>query len=131
MIEAAVKLARAWGVSEAVIGRTVVAVGTSTPEMAATLVAIWRKEKDLSLANILGSCIFNILGIIGITAMLAPVHVAPQFLSFDLWLLLGVTLLVLALFFKGTLSRFSGGLLLAIFIGYTIYQYSLTGPIPL
>lgn len=130
MIEAAVKLAREWGVSDTVIGLTVVAVGTSTPEMAATLIAIWRKENDLSLANVLGSSIFNILGIIGVSAFLSPVRVDPQLLKMDLWLLAAITALVLALFYKGTLHRGGGAVLLAIFAGYTIYQYSLTGVSP-
>lgn len=91
-VKAAAEMARNWGVSEAAVGLTVVAVGTSLPELATTLVAAVRGHAALALGNVLGSNLFNILAIIGLTAMVTPVPVPETILHIDLWVMLAATL---------------------------------------
>ena len=125
LVDAAVALARLLEVSEAVIGLTVVAVGTSLPEMATTLMAAARKAPDIALGNVLGSNIYNVLGIGGITATVTPLPVPAHMLRVDMPMMVAVSILlvVLALRLK-TLGRRTGVLFLG---GYGVYVALLFG----
>ena len=123
LVAGATDIARVLGLSEAVIGLTLVAVGTSLPEMAASVMSALRGRSDLALGNVVGSNIFNILGILGITALIAPLPVPPQMLQFDLWVMLGAAGLMFPfLFLFRPVSRAAGAGLLA---GYGAYVWSL------
>ncbi|TXK62113.1 calcium/sodium antiporter [Alkalisalibacterium limincola] len=117
----AVSLAEDLGVSEAVIGLTLVAIGTSLPELSVSVIAAIRRHADVAVGNILGSNIFNMLGILGVSALLQPLPIHPRILAFDQWVLLVVSLVILAfLYTQRRLSRWEGALLLA---GYLSYLY--------
>jgi cation:H+ antiporter len=94
-VEGGVAIARALDVSEEVIGLTVIALGTSLPELAATAVAALRGHSDIAVGNVVGSNLFNILGIAGLAAVVTPLPVAGNILSFDIWVMLGATVLML------------------------------------
>jgi cation:H+ antiporter len=120
LVDGAVVLAQNMGVSESVIGLTVVAVGTSLPELIACLVAVYRKHPDVALGNIVGSNIYNILGILGLTAIIHPLDVPADLARVDVLVMLGVTALLLVQLRRGwSMSRAEGGLLLALYVGYT------------
>jgi cation:H+ antiporter len=128
LVEGAVAIARDFGLSEAVIGLTIVAVGTSLPELATAVVAAYRKHSDVIIGNILGSNIFNILSILGITAMLSPIPVAPQIASYDVWIMLGVAIALSIYLLRGlTIGRFSGIAMLLAYCAYTTWLYLGTG----
>jgi len=113
-----VALARAFGVTEAVIGLTIVAAGTSVPELAASIVAAIKKEPDIALGNVIGSNIFNILGILGVASLTVPLS-APEISRFDLWTMVGIAgLLVPMLWTSMRVSRIEGAALFAIYCGY-------------
>ena len=121
----AVELATFWGLSELIIGLTVVAVGTSLPELVASLSAACKGEHDMALGNIIGSNIFNTLGVVGLAALIAPISADPIILSRDvlvmgLLTLLLVMLCVFAYIKKRSFGRTSGAILLLFFIGYSI-----------
>lgn len=119
LVGAAVELARLWQVSEAVIGLTVVAVGTSLPELVTSLVAAARRQGEVALGNVLGSNIYNVFGIAGATALIAPTAIPPEMVRFDLWAMLAVSLLLLAVARTGwRVGRREGVLLLAIYAAY-------------
>lgn len=119
LLTGAIGIAQHLGVSEAVIGLTLVAVGTSLPELSISVVAALRRHADVAIGNVLGSNIFNLLGILGVSALLQPLPVHPRVLQFDQWVMLGVSLLLLLFLYTGRrLSRPEGGILL---IGYGIY----------
>jgi cation:H+ antiporter len=121
LVDGATVLASAAGVSETVIGLTVVAVGTSLPELIACIVAVVRKHEDVALGNIVGSNIYNILGILGITSVISPIPVPAEIAAVDIWVMLGVTALLLVQLRSGwKLSRLEGAVLVALYIGYTI-----------
>ena len=123
LVWGAVTIAQAFGISDLVIGLTIVAVGTSLPELASSLMAIKKKEHDLALGNVLGSNLFNTLAVVGIAAGIAPLDVAPEVLSRDWSIMMGLTLLLLVMCLgrkgQGRISRLEGGILLAIFVAYT------------
>jgi cation:H+ antiporter len=122
LVEGAVVLAAAAGMSESVIGLTVVAVGTSLPELIACIVAVMRKHEDVALGNVVGSNIYNLFGILGITALIQPIAVPDEIAAFDIWVMLGVTSLLLVQLRSGwRLSRPEGALLLALYAGYTAF----------
>lgn len=115
-------IAGAAGISESVIGLTVVAVGTSLPELIACIVAVIRKHEDVALGNVVGSNIYNVLGILGITSVIQPIEVPAEIARFDIWVMLGVTALLLVQLRSGwRLSRIEGIILLAIYAGYTLF----------
>ena len=115
----AVGIADHFGVSEAVIGLTLVAVGTSLPELSISVIAAIRRHADVAVGNILGSNIFNLLGILGISALLQPLPVHARIVQFDQWVMLGAALLLTLFLYTGRrLNRVEGGLLL---ISYSIY----------
>lgn len=119
LVDGAVDLARAAGVSEAVIGLTLVAVGTSLPELATAVVAGLRRHPEVALGNILGSNLINLLAIIPALAITTPVLVAPEILAFDVWVMAAVTLACLVIMLTGwRIGRLEGAGLL---IAYAIY----------
>ena len=91
LVDGAVDVARLLGVSETVIGITMVALGTSMPELATTVVAAVRRHNDVALGNIIGSNIFNTLGILGVVSIVTPISIPPEVMEADLWVMLGVT----------------------------------------
>ncbi|MCH7863805.1 MAG: calcium/sodium antiporter [Proteobacteria bacterium] len=95
LVNAGVEIARDFGISEEIIGLTLIAFGTSLPELAASVVAAYRGHSDIAVGNIVGSNLFNILGIAGLAAMVAPLPVADKIMDFDIWVMLGATVLVL------------------------------------
>ena len=122
LVDGAVVLAGAAGVSEAVIGLTVVAVGTSLPELIACIVAVLRKHEDVALGNVVGSCIYNLCGILGLTALIHPIEVPAEIARIDVWVMLGVTALLIVQLRSGwRLSRIEGALLVALYAGYTTW----------
>ena len=120
-VDGAVQLSLLLGVSEAVIGLTVVAVGTAAPEIVTAAVAAWNRHTDVAIGNVIGSSIFNLLGIAGVTALVSPIAVGAQFIETDIGILLaataGVILLALAL---GRLGRRAGLLLLTAYAAYIL-----------
>jgi len=124
LVAGASDIARSLGVSDRVIGLTLVALGTSLPELAAAVVAARRRLADLVLGNVIGSNIFNLLCILGITSMVHPISVAPQALRLDFWVTLGISVLALvALATRRRLERAEGAVLLAIYLGYMIFLF--------
>ncbi|MCL4672660.1 MAG: calcium/sodium antiporter [Sphingomonadaceae bacterium] len=122
LVQGAVVLAQAAGVSESVIGLTVVAIGTSLPELIACLVAVWKKHPDVALGNVVGSNIYNLLGILGLTAIVHPIEVPAEIARFDIAILLGVTALLLVQLRSGwKVTRSEGLLLVALYAGYTVF----------
>jgi len=117
----AIGIAAYFGVPEAVVGLTLVAVGTSLPELSISVIAAIRRHADVAVGNILGSNIFNLLGVLGVSALLQPLPVHPRILQFDQWVMLGTSLLLLLFLYTGRrLSRAEGGVLL---VGYGIYVW--------
>jgi cation:H+ antiporter len=122
----AVGVAHGLGVSEAVIGLTLVAVGTSLPELTISVIAALRRHADVAVGNILGSNIFNLLGILGISAFLQPLEVRGRILEFDQWVMLGVAVLLLIFLYTGRrLNRIEGGVLLIGYVAYIGVSYFL------
>lgn len=130
LVWGAVAIAQGFGVSDLVIGLTVVAVGTSLPELASSLAATRKGEHDIALGNVLGSNVFNTLAVVGIAGVIHPMQVGPEVLSRDLLAVavLTVALLVFAYGFRGPgrINRPEGGLLLAAYVAYTAYLVSTT-----
>lgn len=122
MVVSAVNVAEALGISRTVIGLTVVAVGTSLPELAASIVAVLKKEGDLSIGNVLGSNIFNVLFVVGFVSLITPLPVGADAIRihFPVMLIFGILILPMALIGR-TLSRLDGSLLLLLYLGYIAY----------
>lgn len=119
LVLGAVEIARLAGLSERVIGLTVVAIGTSMPEVAASVVAALRGRTDVAIANLIGSNIFNILGILGITALIQPVPVSPEMRATDMiWMLVTAAAVFPVLRSGMRVSRIEGGLLLLLYLAY-------------
>lgn len=119
LLQGAIGLATSYGVSEAVIGLTVVAVGTSLPELSVSVIAALRRHADVAVGNILGSNIFNLLGILGVSCLLQPLPLHLRVVEFDQWVLLGTALMALGFLYTARrLSRLEGGILLAGYIAY-------------
>ncbi|AEP30686.1 calcium/sodium antiporter [Brumicola nitratireducens] len=124
LLKGAVGIAIGLGVSEAVIGLTLVAVGTSLPELTISVIAAFRKHADVAIGNILGSNIFNLLGILGVSAILQPIAVAGRVITFDQWVMLGSSILLYIFLLSGRkLSRVEGGLLLLGYFAYIAVSY--------
>ncbi|WP_129633188.1 calcium/sodium antiporter [Candidatus Oscillochloris fontis] len=124
LVDGAVAIARTLGLSELIIGLTIIAAGTSLPEVAASIIAALRGERDIAVGNVVGSNLFNILGILGLTAVIAPsgVSVAPAALAFDIPVMIAVMLACLPIFFtEHRIARWEGGLFLTYYIAYTAY----------
>ena len=119
LVDSAKQIALMYGVPDAVIGLTLVALGTSLPELATTVMAAIRNQADVAIGNVIGSNLFNLLAIIGVASLIAPIEVAPEFLQFDLWVMLGASLLLLPfVFFGRDINRFWGVLLSALYLTY-------------
>ncbi|AKJ95550.1 sodium:calcium antiporter [Thioalkalivibrio versutus] len=127
LLKGAVGIATHFGVSEAVIGLTLVAVGTSLPELSISIIAAIRRHADVAVGNILGSNIFNLLGILGVSAFLQPLPIHDRILQFDQWVMLGSALLLMIFLYTGRrLSRIEGGVLLLFYgiyvtLSFTVY----------
>ena len=123
-VQGAVRVATSFGVSELVIGLTVVALGTSLPEIVTSLMAAVRGERDMAVGNVVGSNIFNILGCLGLSAIAAPagIHITEAMLTFDLPIMIAVAVACLPIFFSGNLiSRWEGAVFVAYYFAYTAY----------
>jgi cation:H+ antiporter len=122
LVQGAVSIATMFGVSDAVIGLTIVALGTSLPELAAAMASALKREDDLVIGNILGSNIFNLLGVLGISAVIAPMAIAPELITRDLLVMFVITLLLAVFVWRrrgtGRINRISGALLLIFFVAY-------------
>jgi len=119
LVDGAVNIARGYGISEAFIGLTIVAVGTSLPELATSLVAAVRRQSEIAIGNIVGSNIFNVLGILGVTAVISPIPVAERFLTLDLPVMILVSALLSGLLLlRPQIGRGAGVLLLLGYISY-------------
>jgi|TARA_B100000749_G_scaffold237064_1_gene195481 cation:H+ antiporter len=118
LVENSVALAVSFGISEAVIGLTIVAAGTSMPELATSLVAAFRKQPDIAIGNIVGSNIFNVLGILGVASIVSPIE-APGISTLDYGVMILFTVLLIPLLYTGRmLHRVEGAVLLALYFGY-------------
>lgn len=124
LVDGALGIARQLGVSELVVGLTIVAMGTSLPEVATSLMASFRGERDIAVGNVVGSNMFNMLFVLGLSVLASPagVAVAPSAVSFDLPVMLTVAVACLPIFFSdGAIARWEGALFLAYYIAYTCY----------
>ncbi|GAB4111070.1 MAG: calcium/sodium antiporter [Roseiflexaceae bacterium] len=124
IVDSAVQFARELGISELVIGLTVIAVGTSLPEIAATVVASIRGERDIAVGNVVGSNIFNILSVLGLGALVAPngLSVSATAIAFDIPVMIAVAVACLPIFLHGyTIYRWEGAIFLGYYIAYTLY----------
>ncbi len=121
LVDNASVIASAYGVSDTVIGLTLVAIGTSLPELATTVMAALRRQADVALGNVIGSNMFNLLAIIGIASLVGPIEVDPEFLRFDLWVMLGASLLLIPFVYLGRdITRIWGVALCSIYAGYLV-----------
>ena len=124
LIDGAVGLSRTLGVSEEVIGLTVVALGTSLPELAATFAAAFRRETDVVMGNVIGSNLFNILLILGVTSLFGPFEIDPAFIRRDLWVMLGTSLLLAPFVYRSwPVGRRVGLAFLGLYVGYIWVLY--------
>ncbi|OIN09682.1 calcium/sodium antiporter [Oceanisphaera psychrotolerans] len=124
LVWGAVNIAQAFGVSDLIIGLTIVAIGTSLPELASSIAAIRKNEHDLAIGNVIGSNLFNTLAVVGLAGIIHPLEVAPEVISRDFMVMIVLTLslFVLGYGFKGRqgrINRAEGALLLAVYVGYT------------
>ncbi|WP_027188050.1 calcium/sodium antiporter [Desulfovibrio cuneatus] len=128
LVWGAVEIAHAFGVSDLIIGLTIVAVGTSLPELASSLIATRKGEHDIALGNVLGSNLFNTLAVVGIAGTISPMQVGPEVLQRDIAIMAALTVALFAMSYgfrkQGRINRLEGALLLACFVGYTAYLIS-------
>lgn len=121
LVDSATSIARSFGISETVIGLTLVAVGTSLPELATTLVAAMRRHADVALGNVIGSNIANILAILGISSLFGTIPIPDEIRQFDMWVMLAVALLILPFaYLKKDISRVVGAVLTAGYVSYVV-----------
>lgn len=128
LVDSSIVFAKWLGVSDVVIGLTVIAIGTSLPEVVTSVVASLKNERDIAVGNIVGSNLFNLLGVLGLASLLAPdgIAISMQVLWFDLPVMVAVAVSALPIFFiGGTISRWEGGLLLGYYVAYTAYLIML------
>jgi len=125
LVVGAVNIAKLLGISDLVIGLTVIAIGTSLPELASSITAAKRGEADIVLGNIIGSCLFNLLAVIGLAGVIQPVVIKPIFLIRDFSTMMGLTLLLWMMAFgigkPSRIAKKKGALLLSVYIGYSLY----------
>ena len=123
LVKGAVNLAKIFGISEAIIGLTIVAVGTSMPELATTVVAAIRKQNGVALGNVVGSNIWNIVFIMGATSTIVDVEVVKQILVYDMWVMVGATVVLLPIMMtQSKMNRIEGVLFLLLYAGYITSQ---------
>ncbi len=125
LVWGAVLIAKSFGISDLLIGLTVVAIGTSLPELASSLIAVSKGENDLAMGNIIGSNLFNSTMVIGVASYLHPINIDPSIVYRDfpmnLWVTLVLTLMMLPIAGKTHINRWSGGILLMSYVGYNVY----------
>jgi cation:H+ antiporter len=122
LVSAAVSMALALGVSERVVGLTVVSVGTSLPELAVSLAGALRKQQEMAVANIVGSNIFNLLMILGASGLARPLLIDQRIISVDLWVMMAFTVVLFPLVYqRGTITRSGGACLLAAYVCYVAW----------
>jgi cation:H+ antiporter len=128
LVWGAVEIAHGFGVSDLIVGLTIVAVGTSLPELASSIIAARRKEHDIALGNVLGSNLFNTLAVVGIAGIIHPLAVEPEVLSRDILVMAVLTVSLFAIGYgfrgPGRINRIEGAALLACYVGYTVYLVS-------
>lgn len=125
LVNSSVNIARAFGVSETVIGLTLVAIGTSMPELATTVMAALRRQADVALGNVIGSNMFNLLAIVGVTTYFGALPVDPNLLRFDIWVMLASSLILIPfVFLKWDLNRIWGAVFSALYVGYMLVLLS-------
>jgi len=128
LVWGAVEIANAFGVSDLIIGLTIVAVGTSLPELASSIIATRRGEHDIALGNVLGSNLFNTLAVVGIAGAIHPLAVSPEVFNRDMLVMAGLTLSLFIFGYgfrgPGRINRFEGATLLSCYLGYTAYLVS-------
>ncbi len=125
LVDNATIIAKQYGVSDTVIGLTLVAIGTSLPELATTVMAALRRQADVALGNVIGSNMFNLLAIIGIASFVGPIPVDPGFLAFDLWVMLGASVLLLPfVYLSWNITRFWGVILSGLYVTYLVIVLS-------
>ena len=121
LVDSSVAIAREFGVSETVIGLTLVAIGTSLPELATTVMAALRRHSDVALGNVIGSNMFNLLGIIGVAALVGPIPVDAAILRFDLWVMLGASLVLAPFVFRSwPIGRAVGAAFTGLYVVYLL-----------
>lgn len=126
LVEGATAIARQLGVSDAIIGLTLVAIGTSLPELATVIVAAYRRHADVVMGNVMGSNLFNVLGILGTTAMVTPMPIAGRIAEIDVWIVLGVALVLAPLIWRrAAIGRVEGIVFLSLYVLYTAWVYSV------
>lgn len=125
LVDSAVTIAKFFGMSDLVIGLTIIAIGTSLPELAASIASIFKGEDDMAVGNIIGSNVFNILAVMGIPGLLNPSVLSPLAMGRDYYVMLGVSvlLLLMALGKSRQISRLEGGILVCCFVAYQIYLF--------
>lgn len=126
LVEGAIELAKGFGVSDTIVGLTIVAVGTSMPELITSIMAAIRKHSDVAYGNIVGSNIYNILFILGATSLIKPIEIPSQIATLDIWVMLAAT--VLLVFFARTgfkINRAEGLICFLGYVGYTLYLISI------
>ncbi|HCX65992.1 MAG: sodium:proton exchanger [Parvibaculum sp.] len=130
VVDGGTEIAQVFGVSDAVIGLSLIAVGTSLPELATSLMAVFRRNDDVVVGNIIGSNIMNILAILGVTALIAPLPVSPDFLNFHLWVMLGSVVMLLPFTMTGGKVGRGAGILFLLAYGAYLYGMFFLGHAP-
>jgi cation:H+ antiporter len=124
LVWGAVEIARGLDISDLVIGLTIVALGTSLPELASSLIAIRRKEHDIAVGNVIGSNLFNTLAVVGIAGVINPIKISPDILSRDFLFMIVLTFSLFAIGYgfrgPGRINRYEGAVLTASYIGYVV-----------
>ncbi|MGF1758492.1 calcium/sodium antiporter [Photobacterium sagamiensis] len=125
LVDSAVTIAKFFGMSDLIIGLTIIAIGTSLPELAASIASIFKGEDDMAVGNIIGSNVFNILAVMGIPGLLNPSVISPLAMGRDFYVMLGVSILLLcmALGKRRRINRIEGGALVSCFIAYQFYLF--------
>ncbi|WP_099825654.1 calcium/sodium antiporter [Oceaniglobus indicus] len=127
LVDSATVIAQRFGVSDTVIGLTLVAIGTSLPELATTVVAALRRQADVAMGNVIGSNMFNLLAIIGVTTLIGPIDVGAEFLRFDLWVMLAASLVLAPfVFLRWSVTR-TWGVVFCAFYGVYLYVLIVGG----
>ncbi len=121
LVDASTSIAREFGISETIIGLTLVAIGTSLPELATTVMAAMRRQADVAIGNVIGSNMFNLLAIVGIASFVGPIPVSPGILQFDMWVMLAASLVLAPfVFFKWHMGRAWGLVLASLYVVYIL-----------
>jgi cation:H+ antiporter len=125
-VDNAVIIAKYFGMSDLVIGLTIIAIGTSLPELAASLAGVLKGEDDMAVGNIIGSNVFNILAVMGLPGIINPSMLSEYAMGRDFWVMLGVSLLLVAMCLgkSRSINRLEGSILFVCFLGYQVYLFA-------